>query len=49
MPTVLLIRHGRTNANASGVLAGLIPAIRALKIDPVEALRAVEGSRRSAA
>ncbi|HAN72330.1 MAG TPA: phosphoglycerate mutase, partial [Actinobacteria bacterium] len=22
MPTVLLVRHGRTTANASGVLAG---------------------------
>lgn len=27
MPTVLLIRHGRTTANASGVLAGRAPGI----------------------
>ncbi len=27
MPTVLLIRHGRTEANASGVLAGWTPGI----------------------
>ncbi len=27
MPTVLLIRHGRTNANASGVLAGWTPGV----------------------
>jgi probable phosphomutase (TIGR03848 family) len=27
MPTVLLIRHGRTNANATGVLAGWTPGV----------------------
>jgi probable phosphomutase (TIGR03848 family) len=27
VPTVLLIRHGRTNANASGVLAGWTPGV----------------------
>lgn len=28
MPTVLLIRHGRTDANASGTLAGHTPGVR---------------------
>ncbi|WP_144719575.1 MSMEG_4193 family putative phosphomutase [Agrococcus jejuensis] len=28
MPTVLLVRHGRTTANASGVLAGRMPGVR---------------------
>ena len=27
MPTVLLVRHGRTTANASGVLAGWLPGV----------------------
>ena len=27
MPTVLLLRHGRTTANASGVLAGWTPGV----------------------
>ncbi|SDH24998.1 MSMEG_4193 family putative phosphomutase [Agrococcus jejuensis] len=27
MPTVLLVRHGRTTANASGVLAGRMPGV----------------------
>ncbi|MFZ1288251.1 MAG: MSMEG_4193 family putative phosphomutase [Candidatus Phosphoribacter sp.] len=27
MPTVLLVRHGRTTANASGVLAGWLPEV----------------------
>ncbi len=27
MPTVLLVRHGRTAANASGTLAGWTPGI----------------------
>ena len=27
MPTVLLVRHGRTAANTSGVLAGWTPGI----------------------
>ena len=27
MPTVLLVRHGRTAANAGGVLAGWTPGI----------------------
>jgi probable phosphomutase (TIGR03848 family) len=27
VPTVLLVRHGRTNANASGVLAGWTPGV----------------------
>lgn len=27
MPTVILVRHGRTTANASGVLAGRLPGI----------------------
>src|ERR687892_724746 len=31
VPTVLLVRHGRTEANVSGVLAGRIPGVR---LDP---------------
>lgn len=27
MPTVVLARHGRTNANATGVLAGRTPGV----------------------
>jgi broad specificity phosphatase PhoE len=27
VPTVLLVRHGRTTANASGVLAGWTPGV----------------------
>ena len=27
MPTVLLVRHGRTNANTSGTLAGWTPGV----------------------
>ena len=27
MPTVILVRHGRTAANASGVLAGWTPGV----------------------
>ncbi|NNH24149.1 histidine phosphatase family protein, partial [Pseudokineococcus marinus] len=27
MPTLLLVRHGRTAANASGVLAGRTPGV----------------------
>ncbi len=28
MATVILVRHGRTTANASGVLAGRTPGVR---------------------
>ncbi|MCB0895257.1 MAG: histidine phosphatase family protein, partial [Nocardioidaceae bacterium] len=28
MATVILVRHGRTTANASGTLAGRLPGVR---------------------
>ncbi|MGA9714771.1 MAG: histidine phosphatase family protein, partial [Aeromicrobium sp.] len=28
MPTMILVRHGRTTANASGVLAGRTPGVK---------------------
>ena len=28
MPTVILVRHGRTEANATGMLAGRLPGVR---------------------
>jgi 2,3-bisphosphoglycerate-dependent phosphoglycerate mutase len=43
MPTVILARHGRTVANATGVLAGRTPGIR---LDEVGVRQAEEAGRR---
>lgn len=45
MPTVLLVRHGRTTANASGVLAGRMPGVR---LDEVGAAQAASAGARIA-
>lgn len=46
MPTVLLVRHGRTTANASGVLAGRTPGVH---LDDVGLRQASEAAGRIAA
>ena len=46
MPTVLLVRHGRTTANASGVLAGWTPGVG---LDDTGRAQAVDLGRRMAA
>lgn len=45
MPTVLLVRHGRTTANASGVLAGRTPGV---ELDEVGRAQAGEAGARLA-
>ncbi|MBA8795312.1 2,3-bisphosphoglycerate-dependent phosphoglycerate mutase [Friedmanniella endophytica] len=45
MPTVLLVRHGRTTANATGVLAGRTPGV---ELDEVGRRQAEEAGRRTA-
>src|SRR5664279_299443 len=42
MATVILIRHGRTTANASGVLAGRTAGVRLDKTGHTQAMRAAE-------
>ncbi|MDM7831117.1 MSMEG_4193 family putative phosphomutase [Cellulomonas edaphi] len=42
MPTVLLVRHGRTTANAQGVLAGRAPGTRLDAVGRQQAERAAE-------
>jgi len=42
MPTVLLVRHGRTTANASGVLAGRTPGVRLDAVGRQQAERAAQ-------
>ena len=42
MATVILVRHGRTTANASGVLAGRTPGVRLDDVGSDQALRAAE-------
>jgi len=42
MATVILVRHGRTTANASGVLAGRTPGVRLDDVGSDQALRAGE-------
>lgn len=46
MPTVLLVRHGRTTANASGVLAGRTPGVH---LDEVGLRQAADAAERIAA
>ncbi|WP_402468984.1 MSMEG_4193 family putative phosphomutase [Isoptericola aurantiacus] len=46
MPTVLLVRHGRTTANADGVLAGRAPGVR---LDDVGRDQAARTAQRLAA
>ena len=43
MATVILVRHGRTTANASGVLAGRTPGVRLDDVGTDQAVRAAEG------
>ncbi|ROS74452.1 MSMEG_4193 family putative phosphomutase [Cellulomonas sp. PhB143] len=43
MPTVLLVRHGRTTANAQGLLAGRAPGV---SLDPVGRRQAVRAAER---
>lgn len=42
MPTVILVRHGRTSANASGTLAGRLPGVRLDEIGVQQAARTAE-------
>lgn len=42
MATVILLRHGRTSANASGVLAGRLPGVALDEVGVEQALRAAE-------
>ncbi|MCX6396135.1 MAG: MSMEG_4193 family putative phosphomutase [Propionibacteriales bacterium] len=42
MPTVILARHGRTSANASGVLAGRTPGVRLDEVGTEQARKAAE-------
>ncbi|MEJ7831805.1 MAG: MSMEG_4193 family putative phosphomutase [Nocardioides sp.] len=42
MPTVILVRHGRTSANASGTLAGRLPGVRLDEAGIQQAARAAE-------
>jgi broad specificity phosphatase PhoE len=42
VPTLLLIRHGRTTANASGTLAGHLPGIGLDERRPQQAARLAE-------
>lgn len=46
MATVILVRHGRTDANATGTLAGRLPGVR---LDEVGAAQAVRTAERIAA
>lgn len=46
MATVILVRHGRTDANATGTLAGRLPGVR---LDDVGAAQAVRTAERVAA
>ena len=46
MATVILVRHGRTTANASGVLAGRLPGVQ---LDDVGAEQAARAGERLAA
>ena len=46
MATVILVRHGRTTANASGVLAGRLPDVR---LDETGVAQAVAVGERLAA
>ncbi len=45
MATVILVRHGRTSANASGTLAGRLPGVR---LDDVGAEQAARTAARLA-
>lgn len=45
MPTVLLVRHGRTTANARGILAGRAPGVR---LDDVGRRQATQAAERMA-
>ena len=42
MATVILVRHGRTTANASGVLAGRTPGVRLDEVGVAQAARTGE-------
>lgn len=42
MATVILVRHGRTSANASGTLAGRLPGVRLDDLGREQAARAAE-------
>src|ERR1700749_2434314 len=42
MATVILLRHGRTSANATGVLAGRTPGVRLDDLGVTQADRAAE-------
>lgn len=42
MPTVLLVRHGRTTANAQGILAGRAPGVRLDAVGREQAARTAE-------
>ena len=42
MATVILVRHGRTTANASGVLAGRTPGVELDKVGQDQAVRTAE-------
>ena len=42
MATVILVRHGRTTANASGTLAGRLPGVRLDEVGATQAQRAAE-------
>ena len=42
MATVILVRHGRTTANASGTLAGRLPAVRLDETGAAQAARVAE-------
>ena len=43
MATVILVRHGRTTANASGTLAGRLPGVRLDDLGAEQAQRAGSG------
>ncbi len=42
MATVILVRHGRTSANASGTLAGRLPGVRLDDVGETQAARTAE-------
>ena len=42
MATVILVRHGRTSANASGTLAGRLPGVRLDDVGTEQAARTAE-------
>ena len=47
MATVILVRHGRSTANATGVLAGRLPGVQLDDAGRAQAARSASGSRRA--